>query len=61
MSDSFKDKIRSINFGQSRHRQPKVTTDVHDNHTVAVTEHWHDRQDVLVRPECVRYKMKRED
>lgn len=27
----------------------KVTTDVHDTHTVDVTEHWHDRQDVHVK------------
>jgi hypothetical protein len=32
----------------------KTTTDVHDKHTVDVTEHWHDRQDVKVKPETIR-------
>jgi hypothetical protein len=27
----------------------KVTTDDHGTHTVDVTEHWHDRQDVHVK------------
>jgi hypothetical protein len=27
----------------------KTTTDVHDHHTVDVTEHWQDRQDVHVK------------
>lgn len=57
----FKEKIRSINFGQARHRKPKVTTDVHDNHSVDVTEHWHDRQDVTVKPSTVRYKISRSE
>jgi hypothetical protein len=35
----------------------KVTTDVHDHHTVDVTEHWHDRQDVLVKPDTLRAKL----
>lgn len=53
--ESYAEKLRSINFGQARHRKPKVTTDVHDDgrdvtHTVDVTEHYHqDRQDVTVR------------
>ncbi len=55
----FKEKIKSINFGQARHRKPKVTTDDHDTHTVDVTEHWHDRQDVNVKPKTVGYKLKR--
>lgn len=58
MSESFKDKIRSINFGQARRRAPKVTTDVHDTHTVDVTEHWHDRQDVTVHPETLRLSLR---
>lgn len=37
----------------------KVTTDVHDQHTVDVTEHWHDRQDVLVKPDTVRTTLER--
>lgn len=36
----------------------KVTTDDHGTHKVDVTEHYHDRQDVLVRgPETVRAKI----
>jgi hypothetical protein len=37
-----------------RKRMRKVTTDVHDHHKVDVTEHWHDRQDVTVKPEPIR-------
>lgn len=48
MADDYAEKLRSINFGQARHRKPKVTVDVHDRHAVTVTEHWHDRQDVTV-------------
>ena len=61
MSDSFKDKLRSINFGQARRRKAKVTTDVHDHHQVDVTEHWHDRQDVTVRPDTLRLKLGRHE
>ena len=61
MAESFKDKIRSINFGQARHRKPKVTTDVHDHHRVDVTEHWHDRQDVTVRPKTLRLALRKEE
>lgn len=55
MTDDFKDKIKRVNFGQRKHRVPKVTTDVHDTHSVDVTEHWEERQDVTVRPDTVRY------
>lgn len=61
MGESFKDKIRSVSFGQARHRRPKTTTDVHDHHTVDVTEHWHDRQDVTVHPETVRYSLRKDE
>lgn len=37
----------------------KTTTDVHDAHSVDVTQHWHDRQDVLVRPDTVRTTVER--
>jgi hypothetical protein len=57
----FADKIRSINFGQARHRKPKVTTDDHGTHKVDVTEHWHDRQDVTVRPATLRLKLGKEE
>lgn len=56
MSEEFKEKIRSINFGSERRRQPKKTVDVHDHHTVEVTEHWSDRQDINVKPETIRVK-----
>lgn len=32
----------------------KVTTEKDSSVEVAVTEHWHDRQDVLVKPEPIR-------
>lgn len=36
----------------------KVTTDDHGTHQVDVTQHWHDRQDVLIKkPETVRRKV----
>ena len=34
----------------------KVTTERDSSVTVDVTEHWHDRQDVLVKPEPIRIK-----
>jgi hypothetical protein len=50
----FKEKIRSVNFGLQSRRGPKVTTDVHDHHKVAVTEHWNDRVDVnVIAPKTV--------
>jgi hypothetical protein len=35
----------------------KTSTDDHGTHEVDVTEHWHDRQDVLVRPGTVRARL----
>lgn len=32
----------------------KVTTERDSSVTVDVTEHWHDRQDVLVKPKSIR-------
>jgi len=32
-----------------RRAMTKTVTDVHDAHTVDVTQHWHDRQDVHVK------------
>jgi hypothetical protein len=52
----YVDKLRSLNVARPGRRAPKVTIDVHDRHTVTVTEHWHDRQDVLVKPQPVRMK-----
>jgi hypothetical protein len=57
---SFKEKIRTINWGTAKGRRPKVTRDVHDHHIVDVTEHWEDRQDVTVRPETLRLKLGKE-
>lgn len=37
-----------------RDQLTKVTTERDATVTVDVTEHWHDRQDVLVRPETIR-------
>jgi hypothetical protein len=54
----FKDKIRTINFGQDKNRKPKTTVDEHDYGTVEVTEHWKDRQDVTVKPDTVRAKLR---
>lgn len=50
----FAEKLRSLSFSRPRNRAPKTTVDVHDHHTVEVTEHWHDRQDVTVQPETIR-------
>lgn len=61
MGESFKDKIRSVNFGSAKGRRPKVTTDVHDHGTVDVIEHWDGRQDVMAKPDTVRYGFGRKD
>lgn len=37
-----------------REQMTKTTTEKDSSVTVDVTEHWHDRQDVLVRPEPIR-------
>lgn len=59
--DDFKEKIRSLSLmGDRADRSPKVTTDVHDTHTVDVVEHWSDRQDVTVTPDPVRVRMTQE-
>lgn len=54
--ESFAEKIRSINFASQKRRKPKTRTDVHDHHTVEVTEHWDDRQDVNVKMDTIRIK-----
>lgn len=62
MADSaWLDKIRSINVGRVSRRRPKVTTDHHDYGTVDVTEHWHDRQDVTVKPKTVNYRLHKDE
>jgi hypothetical protein len=37
-----------------RKQMTKVTTEKDSTVEVDVTEHWHDRQDVLVKPETIR-------
>lgn len=59
--NEFLEKLRSINIGKPERRQPKVTTDVHDHHTVDVTEHWDDRQDVTVKPQTAHLKLPRKE
>jgi hypothetical protein len=49
----FKEKIKSISFGMQKRRKQKVTTDVHDTHTVDTVEHWSERVDVTVKPPTV--------
>ncbi len=56
--DDFVSKLRSLSFSRPSHRAPKVTVDHHDHHTVEVTEHWHDRQDVKARMETIHYDPK---
>jgi hypothetical protein len=56
--ESFKEKIRSVNIAMAKRRRPKVTTDIHDYGTVAVTEHWHERQDVTVKPKTARASLR---
>ena len=46
---------RSLSVGSSdRSHMTKTTTDDHGTHTVDVTEHWQDRQDVIVKPKSVQ-------
>lgn len=50
---------QSLVVGKSRQEKlalQKVTTDVHDNHTVDVTERW-EGQDVTVKPKTIRRKI----
>lgn len=52
------DHYRSLHVASAdRAALTKVTTDVHDTHQVDVTEHWHDRQDVLIRPDTIRARL----
>jgi hypothetical protein len=58
--DTQADHYRSLSVASpDRATMRKVTTDDHGTHTVDVTEHWHDRQDVHVKaPPTVRAEMK---
>jgi hypothetical protein len=53
----FKEKIKSINFGQARHRGPKVTTDDATRRGNTTVETWDDRVGVVVRPDPVTVKL----
>jgi hypothetical protein len=57
--DTYREKLRSLGFRKGP-RTPKTTTDVHDHHSVDVTEHWDDRVDVTVRPDPIRVRMTQE-
>ncbi len=46
-------KLRTLNIGKQSRRGPKTVTDVHDHHTVDVTEHWDDRVSVNVKLETL--------
>jgi len=57
--DTPAEHYRSLHVANpTRKAMTKTTTDVHDHHTVDVTEHWHDRQDVTVKPESIRVSLK---
>lgn len=61
MSDAprneYQQKIRTLAFAKGE-RPAKVTTDVHDNHTVDVVEHWDgERQDIVVKPDPVHVEI----
>lgn len=52
------DHYRSLLVASSdRSRLTKVTTERDSSVEVDVTEHWHDRQDVLVKPKSVTLTM----
>jgi hypothetical protein len=53
---SFKEKIRSINFGLPSHRAPKVTTERDSKLEATKVEHWDDRQDIHLKPKTIRVK-----
>jgi hypothetical protein len=48
--ETFAEHVRSLSVAHpDRRGWKKTVTDVHDKHTVDVTQHWHDRQDVTVK------------
>jgi len=48
--DTPAEHYRSVGVAHpDRRAMTKTVTDVHDKHTVDVTQHWHDRQDVHVK------------
>lgn len=51
-----RDHYRSLRVASpDRSSLTKTTTDDHGTHSVDVTQHWQDRQDVTVKPSPVRY------
>lgn len=56
MSDTFKAKIRSINFGLPSRRTPKVTVERDSRLEARTVEHWDDRRDVELKPKTIRVK-----
>lgn len=52
---AYKEKLRSIGFRRTTPGS-KTTVDVHDHHTMEVTEHWNDRVDVTCKPETIHVK-----
>ena len=54
MSDEYREKLRSLTLRHSK-TPSKTTVDVHDNHTVEVTES-DERQDVLIKPATIALK-----
>ena len=59
---SQREHYRSLAFGTPfRGDLTKTTTDDHGTHKVAVTEHWHDRQDVTVKPNTHRLRLTQGD
>lgn len=52
---SFAEHVRSLRVASpDRASLTKTVTDDHGTHRVDVTQHWHDRQDVTIRPETLR-------
>lgn len=53
--DTQAEHYRSLRIADpDREQMTKVTAERDSSVTVNVTEHWHDRQDVLVKPEPIR-------
>lgn len=60
MGAEYRDKLKSLSFVGAA-RPSKKTVDVHDSHTVEVTEHWDDRVDVAVKPETIHVETDHND
>lgn len=52
--DNQAEHYRSLSVARAdRASMTKTTTDDHGTHVVDVTEHWHERQDVTVKPRTI--------